>query len=189
MIVTETEPPVVRDIDFEFACNEPANKFICTNDPDPLHRYVDVTVTVTDSDTPCDEIAATWSSDPNNPNHPLIVGTSRMTLSDGTEQCLFTAILDSHAPNGDYTVTLTLNDGHFTVPFSFPVHLVTCRVPAAVIPELVSETTAARSRVERDSGRSSRLASEGEGNGSGLASALEDVHERDVSRCAPRRSR
>ncbi len=51
-------------------------------------------------------------------------------MPDGTEQCLFTARLDSHAPNGDYTVTLTLDDGDFTVPFSFPVHLVTCQFPA-----------------------------------------------------------
>ena len=131
VIVTETEPPVVRDIDFRFAhTDDQANKFVCRNDPNPLHRYVLATVTVTDSDTPCSEISGTWSSDPNNPLHPLIVGSSVQTHTvDGQEQCLFTAILDSQAPEGDYTLTLTLNDGDFTVPFSFPIHVVTCEFP------------------------------------------------------------
>ncbi len=130
VIVKEVEPPVVRDIDFKFPHDGPANKFICSNDPNCDHRFVDVKVTVTDSDTPCSEIDGHFTSDPNNPNHPLIVHEERKTITyDGHEKCLFIATLDSQAPQGDYEVTLELNDGHFCVPFTFPIHVLTCQFP------------------------------------------------------------
>ena len=135
VIVTVEEPPVVQSIDFLFQNGDQANKFICTNDAE--NPFVQVRIGVTDSDTPCAQLAATWSSGPcrRPAAHRRPVRRPHLEV-DGV--CYFTNWLRANDPalNGDYEITFSVNDAAdpdtatHTTNFTFPVHLRTCTFPA-----------------------------------------------------------
>lgn len=130
VIVTEWNQPRIDDIDFFFVEGGVANKFICIDDED-----VRIAITVSDADTPCDELTVNWTA-----VNSLDQDVTATLLSEPLHEagtCVFSIRVDSSQPAGDYEVTVSVSDGTTpTTTLTFPLHLIECEVvPPQCLPE------------------------------------------------------
>ncbi len=121
VVVTEYSPRITGISFRTAASDEPATKYVCGGSDD-----VRVEVEVTDSDTPCSELAWSFSA-----KDELEVDVTSSLLSGlmsvPGDPCRFSAVIDAGAPLQDYRLTFMVSDAD-SAPnaVTFLVHLIPC---------------------------------------------------------------